>query len=253
MSIRRIMHTACLVACISRLAWPAPDAAAQSAGLAIEQTMEFSVIPGQPPMASKQNLWLAPGKIRMEMQGGAIPGMGNMTTIIRTDLNKVYMVDENAKTYMEMPADMAAGAAAVKIEMKATGQKKKIKEWNCEEYIITGSGDMADIKMTVWASEDIKVDGKLRDSLLASIKNPMLNSLADKLREIKGFPVEQSIAINMGGMPATTATRLNSVAEQKIPDDKFEVPAGYVLRQMFPQAGPANAPAGVPVKSGKPD
>lgn len=253
MSLRRIIQTACIIVCISCLAWLAPDAAAQSAGLAIEQTMELSVIPGQPPMASTQKIWLAPGKIRMEIQGGGIPGMPNMATIIRTDLNKVYMVDDSAKTYMEMPADLAAGATAVQIEMKATGQKKKIKEWNCEEYIITGRGDMADIKMTVWASEDIKYDDKLRDSLLASIKNPMLNSLSEKLRELKGFPVEQSIAINMGGMPTTMATRLNSVAEQKIPDDKFEVPAGYVLRQIFPQPGPANAPAGVPAKSGKPD
>ncbi len=253
MSLRRIIQTACIIACIPCLSRLAPDAAAQSAGLVIEQTMELSVIPGQPPMASTQKIWLAPGKIRMEMQGGSMPGMGNMTTIVRTDLNKVYMLDDTAKTYMEMPADLAAGTTAAKIEMRATGQKKKIKEWNCEEYIITGSGEMAEIKMTVWASEDIKVDEKLRDSLLASIKNPMLNSLADKLRELKGFPVEQSIAINMGGMPTTTATRLNSVAEQNIPDDKFEVPAGYALRQMFPQGGPPKAPGGSAVTAGNPD
>ena len=228
--MHRIIQTTCLIACIPCLVGLAPDAAAQSDGLAIEQIMELSIIPGQPPMASTQKIWLAPGKMRMEMQGGGMPGMDNMTTIVRTDLNKVYILDDRAKTYMEMPADLAASATAAKIEMKATGQKKKIKDWNCEEYIITGSGDMAEIKMTVWASEDIKVDGKLRDSLLASIKNPMLNSLADKLRELKGFPVEQNIEVDMGGMKMTTATRLNSAVQQPIPDDKFEVPKSYTPR-----------------------
>lgn len=211
-----------------------PGAAVGADGLAIEQTMEISGMPGQPPMSSTQKLWLAPGKMRMEMQGGGMPGMANMTTIIRTDLKKVFILDDQAQTYMEMPADFAGGMSGdmqIKCDLQATGRQKKIKDWNCTEYIITTTGGPAATKMTLWATEDIKYDAKLRESMLeATAKNPMLKPLADKLRDLKGFPVEQNIEIDMGGMKMTTATRLNSAVQQSIPDDKFEVPKSYTPR-----------------------
>lgn len=231
----KIFKIAVGVCCMTMLA--AGLAVGAESDITIEQTMEISGMPGQPPMNTTQKIWVSPGKVRMEMQGGTeLPGMGNTTTIIRNDLGKVFVLDDKAKTYMEMPLDFAAGIGGdmqIKCELQSTGNKRKIGEWDCTEHIITTTGGPMSTKVVVWTTDDIKYEDKLRETMLeATSKNPMMKPLAEKLRQLKGFPVEQNIEIDMGGMKMNTVTRLKSIVQGEISEDKFELPKNYAKAEM---------------------
>ncbi|MCA1807879.1 MAG: DUF4412 domain-containing protein [Kiritimatiellia bacterium] len=226
---------------ISRMAVLAAISAVCLAGraddLMLEQTVEIGGMPGQAPISMAQKIWLSPGKMRMEMRGATgLPGMGDMLMIMRSDQQKIYMVNEGTRSYMEMPMEQSAGLQGMEgmeFELEATGQSKKIKEWDCREYVMTLSGGSVATRSVMWVTEDIQLDDKLRDGLFELAgKNPMMRPLMQKMRELKGFPVEQTVEIDMGGMKMVTSSRVTAVKREKVADEMFMPPEGYTMTEM---------------------
>lgn len=213
--------------------------------LYIEQTMQITGAPGQGPMTMDQKMWVSGNKMKMEMSGGAMPGMGKM--IMRGDLQKMYMIDDAQRSYMEMPLDQMTQMAMpmmqqMQVDVQKTGEKRKIGEWNCEQYIITATGGTEQmpmkLKLDLWVTDQVKYDEAAKQQMQEAVnKSPMMKPLMDKMKDIDGLPIEQTMEMNMMGQVMTSKSTVTTVRQGPIPASTFELPAGYA-KQAMPQMPP---------------
>lgn len=164
-----------------------------------------------------------------------------MSTVTNTSTGETMTIMNDQKAYMEIPAEMMKrmkdaamdlsnadnGEAAEAPEPKATGNKKTINGFSCEEYVIE-SKDGA--KTTLWITKDIPNADQLLKELdaLSAEMNPMKN--ATKAMDLPGFPVQTIIEnTSLGGKTTVTVAGLSQDA---VADSDFKAPEGYKKMEM---------------------
>ncbi|MEW6356123.1 MAG: DUF4412 domain-containing protein [Planctomycetota bacterium] len=218
--------------------------AAVAEDLYYESSMQTSGMQGMQPMTMMQKVWMTKGKVKVEMTGGPMP----MKVILRTDVQKMYMIMDAQRSYMEMPISQMAGMAAgmaqqMQINVQKTGNTRQIGEWNCQEYIITATGPMP-MKITSWVTTDVTVDKAMMAEMEQAMgSNPAMKALSEKTKEIEGFPIEQIVEMNMMGQQMTTKMTVSKIQQGPVPADAFDLPAGYQKMDM-PAMPPGGAPQG---------
>jgi hypothetical protein len=213
----------------------------------------------QPGRSDTSITWLGNGMARMD-------GPNNTSTIFRVDKGMLYVLDNNAKTYSEMPIEalgdikkMAGikegeeGAAeaeaaqkmaqammgSMKVTVTPTTETKAIKDWKATKYLVDMSMPMGATKTEIWASEDVKVDY----SLFQTVSNGMmaqLPSFAEMLKEmqkVKGLPVLSVSEVEMMKTKVKSTTELLECSEKAAPTGLFDVPAGYKKAEMSHKPG----------------
>jgi len=146
---------------------------------------------------------------------------------------KERMNTPEMKKAMEMMGSMASGMT---FDVKKTGASRKIAGFSCEEWTIT-MGALSTIKECV--TTELQYPAHAWDAykeFSESMKNmmsafgPMAKSgaeLAEKVKNMKGFPVASSTAIDVMGNKTTTESEVIEVRRGSIPASAWEIPAGY--------------------------
>jgi len=210
--------------------------------LYIEQTVELAAQGGPAFQKTLMKVWVSGEKLRVDT------GMVGMTLILRVDQKKMWMLAEAAKTYTERPLNPPAAKPAEaepQLDIKATGNKKKIGEWNCEEHLVTIASPMPR-NMQIWASQEVKVDpsvfSKLRQGVPAS--GPMSPNLGWRLEAIQkvGFPIQTIAKMQMGAQAMETTATVQKISQEKIDPALFELPEGYTKVEMPAFGAPGAAP-----------
>lgn len=201
----------------------------------------------QPAKDSVESIWITDTVMRNDSR--------EQSVIIRLDKKTITVIDHQGKTFTEMPMDMdkamgQMGEGMTKEEKEAmagmmkgmmkfsmtvtdTGQKKKIKSWNCRKYIQKLDTGMGPATTEVWATEDIKTQGDLfaRYSAIMMTMQPGLRESMDKVlkeaKKIKGVMVSSSTATTMMGATLKTTVELLEYKDGKAPADITVVPKGY--------------------------
>jgi len=208
----------------------------------------------QPAKDEFESIWVAKDKIRSDGK--------EHSTIVRLDKKVMYILDHAKKTYMEIPMDIGKSlpelnipkgdekdVAAFKNMMKnmmkvnitvvPTGEKKKIRNWNCKKYIETVSMVMGQTKMIVWATEDIKINynlyAKFAASMFAQIPGmkDAMGSMEREMEKVKGLPVLTITERKVMGQTVKSTTELLEVKHGKAPTGIFEIPKGYTKTEMM--------------------
>lgn len=148
---------------------------------------------------------------------------------------KERMNDPEMKKAMEMMASLSAGMAT-SFDVKKTGATRKIAGYGCEEWTIT-MGAMSTIKECVTSELQYPVHAwdaykDFAESMKGMMSGfgPMAKSgaeLAEKMKNMKGFPVATSTAVNVMGNKTTVETEVIEVRKGSIPASAWEIPAGY--------------------------
>ncbi len=195
-------------------------------------------------------MWMGKDKGRID-QGE------KMSTIIRLDKNIMYVLDHSKKTYSEMPFSdlsdiisssleksdlseeekaeakkfMGFAKSMMKVEVKVTdtGEKQKIKAWNCRKYLMQTKIMMSSSTSEIWATEDIKVNTDLFRTLGFSImaKQPGFDKAFEEMKKIKGVSVLTTSTSSVMGAKIKSTQELLEVKEAKAPAGIYDVPAGY--------------------------
>jgi Domain of unknown function (DUF4412) len=148
---------------------------------------------------------------------------------------KERMNDPEMKKGMEMMAKMSAGMAG-SFDVKKTGVTRRIAGFGCEEWTIT-MGAMSTMKECV--TTDLQYPAHAFDAYkgfsesmrsMTSAFGPMAKAgadLAEKMKNMKGYPVASSTAIDVMGNKSTTESEVIEVRRGSIPASAWEIPAGY--------------------------
>ncbi len=175
--------------------------------------------------------------------------------IMLLDKKTMIMIDHKEKTYTEMPLDMGdmmskkskdmdaedraafqkmmQGMMKMEVSVQPTGEKKKIKGWNCKKYIMTLETFMGPTTNEIWATEDLKIDmdlyAKFNSSMMAAM--PGMKNAADQMmkemKKIKGVQVLNISTMNIMNQTTKSTTELLDFKKGKAPSGIFKVPSGY--------------------------
>ena len=199
----------------------------------------------QPAKDEEVETWLAKDKMRQEQGEGKV-------YILRFDLNKAFYIDYTKKTYSEvdMPIDLekALGPQAqqmmqmmqTSVTFSDTGEKQKIKNWNCRKYLIEISISMMGmnmpLKMEIWASKDLGIDMNIykkfyRETLSL---NPMTKDIVEDFQKMEGFPVLTKVSMSMMGSEMKYQEEVISVEKKAAPQGTYDVPQGFTKADFNP-------------------
>ena len=192
----------------------------------------------QPAKDEEVETWLAKDKMRQDEGDGKV-------YIMRFDLNKAFYIDYTKKTYSEvdMPIDLekALGPQAQQMmEMMQssatftdTGEKQKIKNWNCRKYLIeiniSMMGMSMPLTMEIWASEDLGIDMDMYKKFYKETLslNPMTKDIAEDFQKMKGFPVVTKVSMSMMGAEMKYQEEVIAVEKKAAPKGTYDVPQGF--------------------------
>jgi len=142
---------------------------------------------------------------------------------------KVAELKEKMKTMPEAQRKMMEGMLATmeggknsNVEVKSTGETKKILSYTCTKYIATSGGNEI---LTAWVTKEFKAFETVRKDWEATSIRMMkaapgnAGAMGEAMMKMGGYPME----IDIMGM-AIVVTKLEA---RSTPASQFEVPAGY--------------------------
>ena len=182
-----------------------------------------------------QETWLGKGRMASTSTSGKF--------IMDIAKKKVIMLNPTSKTYVEtdlpldmskiMPEQMAAMMqgmmSSVEVSLNPNGQTKKIGNWNTKGYDFNIKMMGMEMKMTMWASNEVPFDWKEYLGIYSEMYKVTMNmgeKFVNEFKKLEGYPL--ATEMNMMGMNITTTTVEIS---QKTPDPGvYSVPAGYTKK-----------------------
>lgn len=191
----------------------------------------------QPAKDEDTTTWLGNNKMRQDI--------GDVTSLIRLDKNKMYIINHADKTYSEMDlplnleemlppeAKQMMDTMDISSSITDTGETKTINNWNSKKYLIEISVSMMGMEMpmtlTMWASQDLGVNLKefkqLYTQTLAT--NPMFQDFIGEFEKIAGYPVLTEFSMDMMGAEQKYREEVLSVEKTSPPAGTYELPEGY--------------------------
>jgi hypothetical protein len=198
----------------------------------------------QPEKDETTVIWLGENKVRTDSDSGR-------SVIFLADKGLLYVIDNNKKTYMEMPLDlnksmnealagqgeqgqriagmMRGMMGGMTVKVTDTGETKKIGSWNCRKYLVDMKMSMGGTSSEAWATEDIKIDSKLYftafNAMMANM--PGFQDMIKEMQKVKGVIAYQESTAKMMGSEVKSTMELLECADKSAPDGAYEIPAGY--------------------------
>jgi hypothetical protein len=213
----------------------------------------------QPGKDAVRETWIAKDMIRNDE--------GLQTVIMRLDKKLVYFINNEQKTYAELPMDvekmakqaiehdksmssqekeeakrflkeMMKDLSKINITVKETEEKKQIGTWDCKKYIQTTTTSTGPSMTEIWATKDIDLDYGLLNRMYAAsmmMMPSMRDSIDDIMREmskIKGVTVYSSSTTSVMDTQIKSSQELLAYADRKAPEGFYEPPKGYSKHEM---------------------
>lgn len=192
----------------------------------------------QPAKDEEGATWM--GKEKMRQDEGE-----SKTTIIRLDLQKIYIIDHSKNTYSEinLPIDLEQilpdqakqmmQMMQVTPKVTKTEETQKIKDWNCIKYLvdinISMMGMNMPMKMEMWVSKDLGIDLDLYEKFSSQVLSlqPMFKDFAAEFKKMEGYPVLTLISMKMMGTETNSREEVTSVEKKDAPAGTYDLPEGY--------------------------
>ncbi len=119
-------------------------------------------------------------------------------------------------------------------EVKATGETKKIGEWECNGYDVVTYIPYKGIRYeeretTAWAATDVPVDLEAYKDMVAelwTLRN-YSDELKEEMRKIEGVEIASEGTLYMEGFGVDISEKVTEMSETEAPQGVYSVPRGY--------------------------
>jgi len=203
-----------------------------------KHTDAFSMMGRSEPAKDEETTtWLGKDKMRQDV--------GELTTLIRIDKNKMYMINHSDKTYSEIDLPFNLGdilppeakqmmdTMDISSSITDTGETQTINNWNCKKYIVEISISMMGMgmpmKMEMWTSKDLGINlnefKELYTKTLAA--NPMFKDFIPDFEKMEGYPVLTEFSMDMMGAQQKYREEVLSAEKKGAPAGTYDLPEGY--------------------------
>lgn len=177
----------------------------------------------------------------------------NVSTILRLDTNKMYLVDHLRKVYntFDLPIDIkklygkdgeeafnqASEMAKLEVDVTPRDEKRKIEQWDTQRYdVVMSTAQGLKVETVMWVSKDVGVDWATLAKMVSTMTalKPGSMDWVKKMETVQGYPVLQESTATMLEVPFKSSERLLSVEAREAPTGLYEPPVGYTLKPFDP-------------------
>jgi hypothetical protein len=180
--------------------------------------------------------WLGKDRLRVDV--------GNWTTLVRSDLGKLYQINHDAKSYsvVDLPFDLKKyitpeeakkaedAVAKVTVTVTPTTETKKIKDWNATKYVMTLNVPKRGVfTEQIWAVNDVGFDTKAWFEMMSVRMSlqPVGALMAAEQKKIVGMPVFIERSQVLGKNSFTGRDEVLSIECKEAPAGTFDLPKDY--------------------------
>ncbi len=146
------------------------------------------------------------------------------TMIYRSDLRVIRMLNDDNKTYFEIPQgktkEDATAEAGQPAAVKRTGKTKKILGYRCEQFLI-GQGEA---ETEIWGTKDLPGLSRSLARALGEERAGQGTAWNDELTRLGVFPLLATTRLEGKIMDSQEVLRIE---KRPLPEDLFALPAGY--------------------------
>lgn len=158
-------------------------------------------------------------QIRIEELGS--DGSKKGVQLIDLNKNSVLAISDDRKMYMDV--ETKKDPVVISVDVKKTGNKKKIQNYDCTEYVVKNEKENTEI--TYWAGGD-KFDFFMPMLKLLNRKD-RLSKYFVEMKDIGNVFTFEGVEKTMDGAVKTMLT-VTMVEAKKVDPSMFTVPKGYV-------------------------
>jgi hypothetical protein len=162
----------------------------------------------------------------------------NRQVIIDTQKSLITIVNLRDKSYVQthLPIDMSKIVPEQLLSMlknyltqgtvKATGEKKKIKQWSCQGYDIKVAAPTP-MEIKVWATTDVPLDWGKYNNVLNNIRKLGNYSpeYIEALKNMKGVGIETDVTVFLQGSTIKSVSKVTEISSKTPPEDTYLIPA----------------------------
>jgi hypothetical protein len=146
------------------------------------------------------------------------------TMIYRSDLRVIRILNEENKTYFEIPQgkskDDASGEVNEPAAVKKTGKTKKLLGYRCEQFLMR-QGEM---ETEIWGTKDLRGLSASLARALGEERVGQGSAWNDELTKLGIFPIVANTRIEGKVVESQDIVRIE---KQSLSDDFFSLPAGF--------------------------
>lgn len=180
-----------------------------------------------------------------------------LTVIVRTGENVLYVVDHSRKSYREYPYQPSGGPSEQTGEgeepgpvpdilrqgigwlrgtVQATEEEKTIQGYTCRKYVLEISTPYLYKSSEIWTTEDIGVHPEVqamlrRSAFSAQAAAPGYRRMMQEVEKIKGIVVLEISTMELLGVATRGRTELQSLQRETFSGDLLLLPQGYVKEE----------------------
>ncbi len=168
-------------------------------------------------------MWIKKDMVKIETSGGTLPGS---TMIYRTDQRKIYMVNDEDKTYFKISQDEKAqeiygvGGTSEKYTVKKTGKKKVIAGYPCEQFIINRNNEVTDL----WGTKKLGQLVKAISKAMGQEHTNVAEGATNEVMKMGIYPMLSTTKLDGSVIESQEVTRIETKA---LDAALFNLPAGY--------------------------
>jgi len=167
-------------------------------------------------------------KDMVKIQSSAIGSSPPSTMIYRNDKRAVWMLNEEEKSYFEIPQDEKAeelprpskGRETESYKVSKTGKHRKILGYPCEQIFITRD----DEKTEIWGTKSLSHLFKAISTVLGEEHTESADDWANKITKMGYFPLISTTKIEGSVAESQEVTRIE---KKTLPVEFFDLPGGY--------------------------
>ena len=178
------------------------------------------------PQKYVMTMWIKTNMVKVKTaSSGAIP---SSTMIYRNDKRTVWVLNDEDKTYFEIPqSEQAQNVDSIPkwpppddYEIQKSGKKKKILGYACEQVFIK----RADQETEIWGTKELVHLFRAISKALGDDRIEDANDWTDEIMKMGLFPLISSTKIEGNLVESQEVTRIEHLS---LSQEMFELPVGY--------------------------
>ena len=154
----------------------------------------------------------------------ATPTTPASTMIYRSDLRVIRILNDENKTYFEIPQgkskDEDSGEGGKPAAIRKTGKTKKILGYRCDQYLMREE----DMETEIWGTKDLRGLSSALAKALGEERAGQGEAWNDELTRLGIYPILANTRIEGKVVESQEVVRIE---KRSLPDDLFSLPAGY--------------------------
>jgi hypothetical protein len=174
------------------------------------------------PQEFVMTMWIKNGMVRIETRGASTP---TSTMIYRTDLKKIWMLNEDEKSYFEIlqegkGEEVYSPRSGAGYSVKRTGKKRTIAGYECEQFIIKRETEETEL----WGTKKL---GHLVSTLSAALGGDQMNAGEGAVAEVmkRGiYPLRSTTKVEGQLIESQEVTRIEA---KTLDPSLFTLPADF--------------------------